>query len=167
MPWEIYSGLCTHQLQIKVILQKNRISTESKAAQINDAKDEVTKTLQTCLELLKAGEYVDADASVIDSDDLLLSTEELSTSPGQTLKLRYVIASQLFTSVGDSDKIGHADLLKLIDADPFLGTIDELKKANSVVPVADALKARNDWNLLKTDWASAISLMYHHGHHSP
>jgi len=147
-------SLATFQPSLpKVTVQKNRISTESKVQQLQEMKTEVKSLLGECLVILRNEKLVPDNAEHVESKTLVLATEELTSSPLLTMKLRYAVAMELFCPSGSESESNESSLMELIHADPFLGCLDDIiKQPQAMRSVDDVVAARESWvDELKTD----------------
>lgn len=115
--------------------------------------------LVACLDSLKAQGDLGADESGPNLEEVKdCTTEQLLGSPLLTLKVRWLVTAEIFTRPVVIEKMSFEDLFKLVDLDPFLQAQDDMRKANAVKCIDDALKDRNAWSTLTTVWAPTLTL---------
>ena len=138
----------------QVTIEKNKIATGTRATPLEEGGSDtaaVNELISEGVALLKADKLLDeeSDLSQVDPTKMTLNCEELKASPQLTLQLRLMIAWKLW-SHDTIENITSDQLVSMVDADPFLGTLDDMRKANGLVNVKDVLSARNAWSSLTT-----------------
>ena len=148
----------------QVTIEKNRIATSTKSEELKVRMvKEAGDAIKACLQLLASnGNISTAEINELSADRLLKhTTEELSSSPVLCMELRTFIAHHFLverpaedaTQSENSEATSEDLLLKCVDLDPFLGGQADMRKVNSVKPVAAVLAARDRWWLdVKTVW---------------
>lgn len=138
-----YYGCC------KVQIEKNKITTQPLFSDTLALVGAVQAAIAESMALLeKDGELDGQDLQV---SNLALNPEILASSPKLVLKLRIVLARLLFCpSAKDvaefpSDDSRMEVLTQLVDADPFLGQLAELKVQHSLVDLPAVKKEREEW----------------------
>lgn len=140
----------------EVTIQKHKISTETKLTDLKGrVKKDVDDLLRECLTLLKTEMQGTANAlaphaTEILSSELTLCGEELMSSPLKTMMLRWVLANQMFSPDSGCEEMSQTQIEKLVDADPFLGGLQDCRKPDAVKPLAHVIARREEWDTLKT-----------------
>lgn len=140
-------------------IEKNKIASSARVAALEGPdKQAANDLIKACLGLLHDSEAVSRDITYIPPSGLVLNQEELLSSPALTMQLRMTIAQQVWSELEDDFRVDQLNLCKLIDADPFLGSLDEMKKANAIAHLSDILSARQQWHLIKTVRISELQI---------
>lgn len=136
----------------QVTIEKNKIATGTRAASLEEGGSEtgsVNELISECTSLLKAEGLLDEALNEVDATKMVLNCEELKASPQLTMKVRLLITWKLW-SYEATDNITSDSLISMVDADPFLSSLDDMRKANGLVCAKDVLRARNEWSSLTT-----------------
>lgn len=135
--------------------EKFRLSTGLK---FDPLKQTVREDVLACLEICQGlvydgvlhptGEIICPDHP---HDGLTLQKEELQTSPRETMKLRWLIAANLFNATRDDSQKASLDRIQTwVDADPFLSSQKEFMQSNALQTIDGMAADRENWDKLKT-----------------
>lgn len=128
----------------QVMVEKHRIQTMSKFENLKSTvQPEVMKTVSESIDLLCSDKVLTEGTTEILEGDVTLDQQALAGSPAETLKLRCLIAVKLFDSRFGS--AGSESVIKLVDADPYLSSLQDFKKSGAVETIEGVQKQRDDW----------------------
>ena len=136
----------------QVLVEKSRINTSVKMENMDGSiKTSIHQCLAESLELMECPDG-------IRMSDLNLDSSVLQSCPLLTLKLRWFIAAHVFGYALPKDcGVPLDEILKCIDADPFLSQQEEIRKPQALVTLRDVVSDREKWFNCKTA-RSLISL---------